>query len=168
MLIWLIFRDIKVNIECKKSPNAEIYCQLHRTNILKQQTQTFLPGELKGATLNRYTDEDGNSYQIMLKTKKGNILFGMSDGSIRSKQEKVNQINNFIEDSNITLLNVEKDDTVQFFWDLISCGYIVAISLWVMLLVMIQFIRERLTSILNQMNKPPKKALLSLEEKPQE
>lgn len=174
LIVQIFFTDVQVHLQCEKSQPAETYCQLTRRKLFREKKQTLVSGELKGAIIDTYTDEAENSYKILLETQKDRIPFGISTSWIGDKKKKVNQINDFVEDSNITLLDVKQNDTIAFVLDLIrwgcwsiTYGLIPIAFLCSMLLKIISKIRARLGSMLNHMNKPPKKALFSLEKKPQ-
>lgn len=150
LILTIFITDIQVNIECQKSPTAEIYCQLTRTKLLKQEKQILVPGELKRAILKTDRYEDRRLYRIFLKTKKDKIPFGMSSSEKGDKKKKVNQINDFIKHSNIALLDVKQNDARDFFCELILSGLVSIVFLFVILLQILSTIGLRLRSMIKK------------------
>ncbi|MGD1808503.1 hypothetical protein ACP6PL_24135 [Dapis sp. BLCC M126] len=176
LLNAIFFGAIKIHLQCEKSSPGEIYCQLTKTRLVGEVEQTLKPGELKRARLDEDIEYDENGgytidYNVVLETQKGKIPFGVSTSWIGNKKERVSQINDFLENTNTTLLDIEQNNLQTLFVSLIielrSILFMSALALirylYSKLYQLYRGIRARLISILDQMNKQPKKAPLSLE-----
>ncbi len=155
LMLSIFFADMIVNLECQKSPSTEVYCQLNRTQLflLKTRTQILAPGELKGATVKEHEDGEGDtSYQIILNTQKGNIRF-IFTSSRKDAENRMNQINDFLDKSDIAQLNVTQNNIFEIVGLLIVFVFLLAIFLFNILLVIMPT------------KKPHQKALLFLEKK---
>lgn len=153
------FMDIQVHLQCEKSVSGEIYCQLTTTKLLKQQKQILIPGELKSARLKIDSYEEGISYKIMLETPKGKIQFGMSSSQKAGKKKIVNQINNFINKSNINLLDIKQNNTRIYLAQLIFSGLILILCIFFIFLQILSILRPWLKSMINN---PSKKHSISI------
>ena len=169
----IFFGDFKINLQCEKYLPGERYCQLTRTRLSGEVEETFKPGELKRAILDKdiVYDDQGISttyYKVVLETQKGKIPFGIRTSWIGDKKERVSQINDFLENSNTTLLDIEEDNLQTLLWSFIIGSISI---LFLLALIPISYlcsklyrgIRARLVLILDRMNKQPQKAPLSLE-----
>ncbi len=173
LLDAIFFGDVKIHLQCDQYSPVERYCQLTRTRLFGEVEETFKQGEFKRAILDKdivYDDEGVSTtyYNVLLETQKGKIPFGIRTSWIADKKEKVSQINDFLENTNTTLLDIEQNNLQT----LLSSFIIGLISILFMLaLIPIAYgcwnlyrgIRGRLVLILDRMNKQPKKAPLSLE-----
>ncbi|MGD1808498.1 hypothetical protein ACP6PL_24110 [Dapis sp. BLCC M126] len=178
LLNTIFFGDFKIHLQCEQSLPGERYCQLTRTKLYGEVEETFKPGELKRAILDKdivYDDQGGSTtyYKIMLETQKDKIPFGIRTSWIGDKKERVSQINDFLENTNTTLLDIEEDNLKTLFWsfiiELIGILFMFAlIPIAHLCGKLYRGIRAKLVSILNWMNKQQQKAPLSFEKETQE
>lgn len=176
LLNAIFFSDFKIHLQCEQSLPGERYCQLTRTKLSREVEQTFKPGELKRAILDKdivYDDQGASAtyYKIVLETQKGKIPFGVRSSWIGDKKERVSQINDFLENTNTTLLDIEEDNlqTLSFIIESIGILFLLALIRIAHLCgKLYRRIRAKLVSILNWMNKQQQKDPLSFEQETQE
>ena len=87
-------------------------CKLTSTGIFSSDEQTIPIASLNNAIIEESHDDEGDTtYRVVLLTKTGSIPFTTVYSSGRAeKQEKVRQINSFIENTSQTTLNLKQDD----------------------------------------------------------
>ncbi len=149
LMLTILLEDIQVNLHCQKPQPGKIYCQLHKRKLLKQEDKILASGELKGARLNQNEDENGVFYGIQLETEKGEIPLGMTSPWSGFKNRKVNQINHFLDNPDLTTLDVKQNDAIFFIFQLILWGGTMIVFLHLILSEIFSDFKAKLNYFLN-------------------
>ncbi|MEQ9233442.1 hypothetical protein [Coleofasciculus sp. E2-BRE-01] len=112
ILIIIIWGNLVI-LQCDRPLSTPVACQLTSANLLRQAITLIPPGHLQGAEVQRRHKRRSlnNTYRVILLTKEDRIPLtqGYSMGE-RKKQEKANQINAFVENTQQISLTIRQDD----------------------------------------------------------
>lgn len=112
----------RTSFTCQKTENNGNQCQILESNINSTKTET-IPGSIKKAEVDvkKTETEEGSSYSysnditLIAETKEISLDKYFSSISRSEVEERVNKINNFLQDPNQKSLTINKNEALAFY-----------------------------------------------------